>query len=71
MPLLRAAELSYMLGKAKVQFALCDARLSDELDKAAASAPGLKTLYFHSEAADGLEARMARKSHKPSWPGSK
>ena len=39
MPLLRAQELSYMLGKAKVQFALCDARLADELDKAAPSAP--------------------------------
>ena len=44
MPLLRAQELSYMLGKAKVQFALCDARLADELDKAAPSAPGLKTI---------------------------
>jgi len=62
MPLLRAQELSYMLGKAKVQFALCDVRLRDELDKAAPAAPGLKTLYFHSNAADGLEARMARQS---------
>jgi 2-aminobenzoate-CoA ligase len=62
MPLLRAAELSYMLGKAKVQFALCDARLIDELDKAAASAPGLKSIAFHTDAADGLEARMARQS---------
>jgi 2-aminobenzoate-CoA ligase len=62
MPLLRAQELSYMLDKARVQFALCDARLHDELDKAAPAAPGLKTVYFHSEADDGLEARMARHS---------
>jgi 2-aminobenzoate-CoA ligase len=62
MPLLRAAELSYMLDKAKVQFALCDARLGEELGKAADAVPGLKTLYFHTDAADGLEARMAHKS---------
>ena len=62
MPLLRAQELSYMLGKAKVQFALCDVRLREELDKAAPSAPGLKTVCFHTDAADGLEARMARQS---------
>lgn len=62
MPLLRAAELSYMLGKARVQCALCDARLAGELEKAAEAAPGLKTVYFHSDASDGLEARMARKT---------
>jgi len=62
MPLLRAAELSYMLGKAKVQFALCDARLAEELEKAAASAPDLRIVHFHTEAADGLEARMAHQS---------
>jgi len=60
MPLLRAQELSYMLGKAKVQFALCDARLAEELNKAAT--PALKTVYFHTDAADGLEARMMRKT---------
>jgi 2-aminobenzoate-CoA ligase len=62
MPLLRAQELSYMLGKAQVQFALCDARLADELGKAAAGAPALKTVLFHSDAPDGLEALMARQS---------
>jgi 2-aminobenzoate-CoA ligase len=62
MPLLRAQELSYMLAKANVQFALCDARLSDELDKASSSAPDLKMVHFHTDTADGLEARMARKS---------
>ena len=62
MPLLRAQELSYMLGKSKVQFALCDLRLREELDKAAPSAPGLKTVSFHGDAPDGLEARMVRQS---------
>lgn len=62
MPLLRAQELSYMLAKARVQFALCDARLAEELNKVGVSAPSLKTVYFNTESADGLEARMARKS---------
>jgi len=60
MPLLRAQELSYMLGKAKIQFAFCDAGLADELERAAA--PDLRRVYFHTDAADGLEARMARQS---------
>ena len=60
MPLLRAQELSYMLGKAKVQFAFCDASLAGELEHAAS--PDLKTVYFHTDAVDGLEARMARQS---------
>jgi 2-aminobenzoate-CoA ligase len=37
-------------------------RLRNELDKAAPAAPGLKSVYFHSDASDGLEARMARQS---------
>jgi len=62
MPLYRARELGYILNKAKVKFALCDARLSDELKTAAAQAPSLaETLYFNSDASDGLEARMSRK----------
>jgi 2-aminobenzoate-CoA ligase len=51
-----------MLGKARVQVALCDARLAEELAKAAPAAPDLKIVHFHTDAADGLEARMARKS---------
>jgi 2-aminobenzoate-CoA ligase len=62
MPLLRAQELSFMLRKAKVQFALCDAGLAEEFDKAAATTPELKTAYFHTEVAGGLEARMARQT---------
>src|SRR3954471_11675512 len=36
MPLLRAKELGYPLAKAKIALALCDARLSDEMEKAKA-----------------------------------
>jgi 2-aminobenzoate-CoA ligase len=60
MPLLRARELSYMIGKARIDFALCDARLADELK--AAATPELKFLLFNTDAADGLEAHAARKS---------
>jgi 2-aminobenzoate-CoA ligase len=63
MPLYRARELSYILNKAQVKFALCDARLADEIKLAGESAPTLKQiLYFNSDAADSLDALMARKS---------
>jgi 2-aminobenzoate-CoA ligase len=59
MPLLRARELGYILDKARIGFALCDAALAGELTAAkAAQAP--RALYFHTDAADGVEARMAR-----------
>jgi 2-aminobenzoate-CoA ligase len=58
MPLLRARELSYIVEKAKVRFALCDAALAQELEAAGASAPTLERVeFFHG----GLEERMARK----------
>ena len=60
MPLLRARELSYTIGKAKIDFALCDARLADELK--AVAAPALKTLFFNTDDPDGLDAHAARKS---------
>jgi 2-aminobenzoate-CoA ligase len=63
MPLYRSRELAYILNKAQVKFALCDARLADELKAAAAQAPSLQQiLYFNSDASDSLEARMARQS---------
>jgi 2-aminobenzoate-CoA ligase len=61
MPLLRARELGYILDKARIGFALCDASLAGELT-AASAAQAPRTVYFHTEAADGLEARMARRS---------
>jgi 2-aminobenzoate-CoA ligase len=63
MPLLRSRELAYVLDKAQVALALCDASLAEELAAAAAQAPVLRdTAYFHSTEPDGLEARMARQS---------
>jgi 2-aminobenzoate-CoA ligase len=60
MPLLRAKELTQIVGKAQVSHALCDARLADELALAAPQCPSLTTvLHFHSDAPDALEARAA------------
>jgi 2-aminobenzoate-CoA ligase len=60
MPLLRARELCYVIEKAKVEFALCDKALGDDLEAAREKAPTLRRIaYFHDEAPDGLEARMA------------
>ena len=42
MPLLRAKELSYAVGKAKIALALCDMRLADEMEKTKPLAPALK-----------------------------
>jgi 2-aminobenzoate-CoA ligase len=44
MPLLRAKEIGQMLRKARISHALCDARLLDELQRAAAEAPDLRHL---------------------------
>lgn len=61
MPLYRAGELRYMIEKANVHHALCDARLLDELTAATFGTTGFQTMAFGSGGADGLEARMARK----------
>ncbi len=44
MPLLRAKELAYMLGKARVQLAVCDHRLLPDLVAAAEMQPGLRAI---------------------------
>lgn len=63
MPVLRERELSYMIGKAKVQFAISDKKLSEDIEKARESVPDLQhILYFGSDTPDALEARMAGKS---------
>jgi 2-aminobenzoate-CoA ligase len=60
MPLLRAKELTYPIGKAKIALALCDARLADEMDKAKAQAPELKQIVYWGEGAPAsLETLMA------------
>jgi 2-aminobenzoate-CoA ligase len=62
MPLLRAKELTYILEKAQVKFALSDARLADEIRIAKDRVKcGTDVLFFNSDASDGLEAMMAKK----------
>jgi 2-aminobenzoate-CoA ligase len=65
MPLLRAKELSYLITKAKMSLALCDARLADELEKAKGAASELKRIvYWGNDARDNLEALMARPGYE-------
>ena len=56
MPLLRAKELSYMLGRAGVRLALCELALADELALAAAVAPEPVTLSHFTALGDALGA---------------
>jgi 2-aminobenzoate-CoA ligase len=58
MPLLRSGELATIAGIAAVDFALCDARFTDELR--AAGIPGLRTVEFGGEG--GLTTAAAQKS---------
>ena len=65
MPLLRAKEIAYPLTKAKIELALCDHRLADEMEKARAQAPTLqRVVYWGSESADALEAQMAKPGYE-------
>jgi 2-aminobenzoate-CoA ligase len=63
MPQLRAGELQIILGKAKVNAALCEQSLSGELDEAVPGNPALSGRVIHWDRPNsiGLEARMARK----------
>ncbi len=59
MPLLRAKELSYPIGKAEIRLALCDVRLLDELAKAAPD--GRTRIVTWGDGRDGgLESLMAK-----------
>ncbi len=61
MPMLRAKELKQIIRKAEVSHALCDARLIEELNLAAADCPSLQhTRCFNDPSPNGLEAAMAR-----------
>ncbi len=53
MPLLRAKELAFMLGKARVQLAVCDNRLLADLEAAAAMQPGLRAIIPMGGTGDG------------------
>jgi 2-aminobenzoate-CoA ligase len=63
MPLLRAKELSYVVGKAKIALALCDTRLADEMEKTKALARGLAHVAYWGDASGGLETLMAREGY--------
>lgn len=61
MPLLRAKELSYTIEKAKIEFALSDARCVHEVMEAQKTAPSLKHIVpFLDESPDALEQCMER-----------
>jgi 2-aminobenzoate-CoA ligase len=57
MPLLRAKEIGHALAKAKIRFALCDARLADEMEKAKDAAPALARVVYWGRAGE-LETLM-------------
>jgi len=65
MPLLRAKELSYVVGKAKVGIALCEARLAEEMEKTKAIAGDLKRIVYWGDGATGsLEVLMAKAGYE-------
>ncbi len=62
MPLLRAKELTDVINAAQVTHAICDLRLSEELQNALPSCPTLGTIVFsHDDRPTGLAAISARK----------
>ena len=61
MPLLRAKELSYVVTKAKVTIALCDHKLTDEMEKTRAITSDLRhVVYWGGTGDDTLEKLMAK-----------
>jgi 2-aminobenzoate-CoA ligase len=65
MPLLRARELAYPIRKARISLALCDTRLSEELERAHTLAPDLKRIVRWGTDADGaLEALMSKPGYE-------
>ncbi len=63
MPLYRARELRFMMEKAQIKHALCDATLRGELDAACLEYGGVSVSYFNEDPrrAESLESRMAGK----------
>jgi 2-aminobenzoate-CoA ligase len=65
MSLLRAKELSYVVGKAKISIALCDHTLADEMEKTRAVVHGLDhVVYWGSRDAQSLETLMAKPGYE-------
>jgi 2-aminobenzoate-CoA ligase len=63
MPLLRAKEIGHALAKARIRFALCDARLADEMEKAKALAPALARVVYWGRGGT-LETLMAQPGYE-------
>jgi 2-aminobenzoate-CoA ligase len=65
MPLLRARELAYPIRKAKIALALCDARLSEDLEKAKEQSTDLERIvYWGSDRADDLTRLMSKPGYE-------
>jgi 2-aminobenzoate-CoA ligase len=65
MPLLRSKEIVYPLNKAQIRFALCDARLADEMEQARVHAPRLeRVIYWGAGGTENLETLMARRGYE-------
>ncbi|MGN6095003.1 MAG: benzoate-CoA ligase family protein [Bosea sp. (in: a-proteobacteria)] len=64
MPMLRAGELAYPLRKAKIALALCDHRLTVELEGAKAQAPDLARIVAFGSSDSELEALMAQPGYE-------
>ena len=62
MPMLRAKELSYVVTKAKIKLALCDARLADEMEKTKPLAPELARIVYWGNSE--LEALMGKPGYE-------
>ena len=62
MPLLRAKELSYAVSKAQIKLALCDARLSDEMEKTKPLARELERIVYWGNG--DLEAMMSKPGYE-------
>ncbi len=62
MPLLRAKELSYVVTKAQIKLALCDARLNDEMEKTRPLAPHLAKVAYWGNG--DLEAMMGKPGYE-------
>jgi len=64
MPMLRAGELAYPLRKARIALALCDHRLTAELETAGAQVPELARIVAFGSAGSELEALMAQSGYE-------
>ncbi len=65
MPLLRAKEIAFPVGKAEIRLALCDVRLADEMVKVRPLAPMLEqVVYWDTAAGDSLEALMMKPGYE-------